>query len=379
MSANELLIPEITANYLDETPYLKVQDAFKSKLLQYPSTYFVNNIQTEMDFIKLDNFILPFSVNYTEYENAMLCSPFACYVQYPKEISSKFEKLWMKKLIGMYTFAGQYFTKLGRINQVININNNLLSLNRYNEKITEHLNGLTKTLIVKYPRHALMFSRVNERLDETLLEKLNQAGYIVFFDRFTHILLPENNFIKCRHNKKDYEILGKTSYIVEEHESIIEQDIPRIWELYNALFIHKHSKFNPDYTVNFFKESIKHHWHSYQVLRNPEGKIDGFLSWQIENNTLLMGPLGYDLSLPQELGLYRMLFSLYVKQAYERQLIFNMGGGNDRFKINRGSTPTLEYTAVYCKHLPLIQQFPWKMIHKMIQLFLPKILKMNVF
>jgi hypothetical protein len=64
--------------------------------------------------------------------------------------------------------------------------------------------------------------------------------------------------------------------------------------------------------------------------------------------------LGYEQSLPLQLGLYRLLMALVMKTAFERDLILNLGAGSAKFKKMRGGQPVMEWHAFYTKHLPIL-------------------------
>ena len=57
--------------------------------------------------------------------------------------------------------------------------------------------------------------------------------------------------------------------------------------------------------------------------------------------------VGYDSTLPQDTGLYRMLMALGTRRARERKMLYNMSAGAASFKRNRGGVRALEYSAVY--------------------------------
>lgn len=68
---------------------------------------------------------------------------------------------------------------------------------------------------------------------------------------------------------------------------------------------------------------------------------------------------GYDTSLPQQLGLYRMLSARLIEIACERRVLLHESSGAAQFKRNRGAEAEIEYTAVQVGHLPLRRRLPW--------------------
>lgn len=331
-------------------------------LLENPSTTWVENVKTKMHALSLEQEMWALTLNATEYKNAIICSPYTTYVTYPLHALKKFSKYWIKCLVLLNAGIMAILCRLTKFNQVVQVNNNLNSLIRHPTIFSDYSRELTNTLTQQYPTHAINFFRVNEALDSNLLSALKNVGYLVFPDRMAHVFFPEKNFIKRSHTKRDLSLLKNTTYSVVSHDALTTADADRLAQLYCSLFIEKHSTHNPIYTATYFREAIRNHWHHYTALRNAEGRIDGFISWFIKDNVMTCGPLGYDCELDRKSGLYRQLVAVCLKYAWENQLIFNMGAGSDEFKSNRGSTETMEYTAVFCKHLPLYRQIPWKIM-----------------
>ncbi|HVY71025.1 MAG TPA: GNAT family N-acetyltransferase, partial [Verrucomicrobiae bacterium] len=62
--------------------------------------------------------------------------------------------------------------------------------------------------------------------------------------------------------------------------------------------------------------------------------------------------IGYDTSLPQELGLYRVLVTMLLQRTAEEKLLLNYSSGAGDFKRRRGGEPVIEFNAIYTRHLP---------------------------
>lgn len=339
------------------------------------STEYVSNVKTHMATLSVDHQSWPITVNNTEYANALICSPYTTYVTFPLSEFNQFKKIW-KKILLVINFSVNFFLyRFTQINRVVQVNNNLNSLIRHPALFSNHLFSLTEKLIQQYPAHAITFFRVNELLDTPFLKTLKNAGYIVFPDRPVHVFLLNTNYMNRSHTKRDLSLLKKTNYEILSHNQLTEQNAIRFEKLYHQLFIEKHSHLNPIYTEKYFRSAIKNHWHTYVALKNQQGEIDAFISWFISDNVMTCGPLGYDIEVDRKTGLYRQLVAICLDYANRNQFIFNMGGGSDEFKNNRGSTTTWEYTAVYCNHLPYYRHVPWKILQWACNQFIQKIMK----
>ena len=69
--------------------------------------------------------------------------------------------------------------------------------------------------------------------------------------------------------------------------------------------------------------------------------------------------VGYDTSLPQEVGLYRMLTADLSQTGIQRGLIAHQSAGVASFKRRRGFVGAIEYTAVFHQHLPIQRRWIW--------------------
>ncbi|PIZ03642.1 MAG: hypothetical protein COY58_08300 [Gammaproteobacteria bacterium CG_4_10_14_0_8_um_filter_38_16] len=349
-------------NFQTKIDEIKFTNPFLKELFIRESACFVSNLKTKIAALQCDDLMCLLTINEAEYENALICSPYTTYITYALDELKKFGKPWIKLLMLFYTGIMSIVFRLTQFNRVVQVNNNLNSLIKHPLLFSSLLPEITAALIKKYPSHAILFFRVNETLDAAFLAELKKNKYDTFPDRAAHIFLPEKKFLQRSHSKRDLSLLRNTSYTVVLHEALTAQDAERLADLYRLLFIDKHSTCNPIYTADYFQQAIKHHWHHYTALRNSAGQIDAFISWFESEKIMLCGPLGYDSEVDRKMGLYRQLVALCLQYANEHQFIFNMGGGSDEFKLNRGSTQVLEYTAIYYKHLPWYRRIPWKIL-----------------
>jgi len=339
-----------------------VSHRYISQLMRESVRDLVCNVETKIIAMTFDNEVWPLTVNQKEYQNALICSPYTTYITYPLSELKKFKKIWIKSVVLLNTTIMGAVCRLTKFNQVVQVNNYLNSLIKHSKKFVLLMPQITEEIIKKYPQHAITFFRVNDTLDSELLNALQKNGYFVFPDRVAHVFFPEKQFIKRSHSKRDLSLLRHSQYTMVTHDELMPEDGERLAELYRLLFVDKHSKYSPIYTAHYFRQAIYYRWHHYTALRNSEGNIDAFISWFENENILMCGPLGYDAMVDRKMGLYRQLVAMCLQYADSHQLIFNMGGGSDEFKLNRGSTETMEYVAVYCHHLAYYRQIPWKIL-----------------
>ena len=73
----------------------------------------------------------------------------------------------------------------------------------------------------------------------------------------------------------------------------------------------------------------------------------------IRNGAMTQPLFGYDTSLPQEEGLYRLLTLITLQEGVQRNLLVHASGGVGKFKKVRGGKSVTEYNAVFTSIYPL--------------------------
>jgi len=288
--------------------------------------------------------------------NSYVSSLYSAYVSYPLEeldlIKDKGSKRKAKLALKM---LGKVFRAID-IEKSVFIANFLISTNFYPkhfaDTIISHIAGLT----YKYHNDYICIRSLNESKDKELIKRLKDDGWIMIPARIVYLFdyadLEERK--KKNHYKKDMKLLKETTLELCEC-GFGDEDYMTMQKLFEALYIEKHSIQNPHFSADFIKRAYESgllELYSYRL----DGKIVAFISILDMEGTISTPMLGYDTSLPQELGLYRLLCAKLHSVAEERQRDINFSSGAGDFKKLRGGTPTLEYTAIYASHLSLVKQ-----------------------
>ena len=167
--------------------------------------------------------------------------------------------------------------------------------------------------------------------------------------------------LQSRQIREDRRVLRRHPYQILTGQDLADQDFERAVQLYNQLYITKYSSYNPRFTAEFFKLARHHNLLHFRALRR-EGRLDGIMGFFIRNGLMTQPVFGYDTTLPQEFGLYRLLTLLTLQEGLLRGLTVHASAGVGRFKKIRGAQSAIEYHAVYDRHLPPNRQRPWKLI-----------------
>ena len=291
--------------------------------------------------------------------NADVCVPSAHYVSYTIEQLVKRHPRLPRALVPAVTRPLGAALRTGGIDRVAFVNNWLLPTNPAPRLSAAEIAALTARLIAAYPDAAVVFRSVNPRLDPDGAAALRAEGYRLVRSRRVYLLdARSRRWLSHANARTDLRLLARTPYEVVRDPAAIAPHAARLAALYQDLYLRKHSRLNPHFTERFFALTLGEGILAYRALRR-DGRVDGFIAHFVEDGVVTGVVLGYERSLPQGLGLYRMLFALLTAEAAERELLLNLSAGAGRFKALRGAVPVEEFDAVYDRHLPAPRRVVW--------------------
>ncbi len=339
----------------------------------------IKNVRTEIDLIVVGDTPVPTTLNQAEYENSYVCSPYTAYISYSLEeldlITSKTQRAILKCIIK----SADKLLKNAQINKTLSINNWLVSTNLLPPWSAQTLAQLTPKLIERYPNHSFNIRSLNELHHTELMASLKAQGWHLIPARQVYLFDNQaRQWWKKSHTKRDQSLLRKTHLELVHPAEHIESDFEDIHRCFSQLFIEKHSKFNPQFTASFLYRMHLNNLLEFYSFRDPESqKIIASIGLMIQQDIITSPVVGYDTSLPQKLGLYRLLMAVLLKVTYESGKKMNLSSGASNFKRSRGGEPIIEYTAFYTKHLPINRRSSIALFAKALNFFGPKVLKDN--
>jgi hypothetical protein len=338
-------------------------------LIEQTPANFIGNAVTELYVLQIDGLVIPLTVNHKEYSNSYVCSPYTHYVTYAIQELVLLQNRILEKVLAIFLTAIGMGLKLGRLNQTVHINNWLLSTNLCVELAPAQIQAIVHFLLKRFPNHSLVWRSLNcQTIQSKLLTdclaqlrcRLVPSRQIYFLptDRSDGLLSKARWLVK-----RDYSLLEKKGYSIVGPTELARTDIPRLVELYNALYLDKYSMCNPWFNEEFMALAWRERLLEFHALRNNEtGYIDAVLGYYSREGVMTTPIFGYDTKLPQSTGLYRMLSAVLIRLAADHGLLLHESSGAAQFKRNRGATSTIEYTAVYDRHLPLYRRLGWSLL-----------------
>ena len=259
-----------------------------------------------------------------------------------------------------------------------------------------------------HPKRAVVFSSI-DRLGPSLRIKksLGRLNGRSVFSRQVHYQDAKDSKVWKKSSTR-----GDLSY----SKSLIESKSYHFFELKISIdslgnYVGKNGKVVSTKTLNMLLEQIVHLCEKLRLLKySQQGKpqfsstfirkamLENFLSL----NLLVKGPdqgrvpksaslvhgvfglwtrggvlatplLGYDIALPQNAGLYRMLCLEIIQIGKKKQLLVNGGDGVGDFKRKRGAKSCTEYNVV-CIHdsLPFYRRLPWIALEMITRSLIPR-------
>lgn len=322
--------------------------------LTTPTNQLIKNIQTDFRLLRLGKVLMPVTINNEEFKNSFVCSPYTTYMSYAIEELQKLGLPIMTKPLEILLIGMGHLIKSAKINKVIQCNNWLLSTNHYEDFSIDLITKVTLEMKKLFPEHYILFRSLNYYSNSDLIQKLRSSGYLLIPTRQIYIFdRSKEDYLKRNHLKRDLKLIKKGNFTLLNHSEIKATDYHRIIELYNALYLEKHSYYNPMFTPQFIENCHKNNIMQMYGLLDSDGKLQGIIGYFTRSHLMTTPFIGYNTSLSQKLGLYRILIALVLRDAAEKNITLNLSSGASEFKRLRGGKPEIEYSAAYIKHLSL--------------------------
>ncbi|WP_375773664.1 GNAT family N-acetyltransferase [Archangium gephyra] len=347
-----------------DSPEGRFARAYLTPLMKRGSEAFVSD-RTTLRLVELDGHVLPLAINDAEYGNSPMLSNFARYVTLQVKAIERgnWGPVYGRLVRGVLHGVGAML-KAARIDRCVYVDHWLVLRNRGVLLSAEQVRRLTAFLTERFPGHALVFPALSLATHAPLLNTLGGEGYEAVYAFHTRVLLPYKAEVsrQVRENRRrDARLLEASGYEVVDGQAR-PGCAPRLAELYRLLNEEKYST-NQRMAPEFFEAALRDGTLHFR-LAVKDGRIDGFFAYAVSHDVLFAPVFGYDVNLPQELGLYRGLVHQLIQEAMELGVAVELGAGADQFKSMRGDSPMPRYSAVYTRHLPGWRQQGWRLLRR---------------
>jgi hypothetical protein len=365
---------------ITQQPVSTMAQAWFGPLLEHGSTFAADNLRTELSFLQVENLEFPLSCNDHDWDNSWVCSPWTHYISCGQEETERYAPGWAAKLLRpLWRSLGGWLQR-AEFNRVVMVNNWLLSTVPWPAWSAVELPALLRTLTERWPNHAVVLRSLNAQESAPLLLALSAAGALIIPSRQVWWFPPESAVVAAsRDFRKDVKLLQREDLQLVAHEELVPEDFGKLRQLYAQLYLEKYSTNNQRFTIEWLQHLHQTNLLHFTALRQPGGNFVGVEAYAQHHGILTSPVVGYDLSLPQTLGLYRRLAVIPLLASRRLGMPLNMSAGVGKFKAARGGIPTMEYMAVLAGHLPPKRQRPWQAIQQVSEhLLAPAVRRWNL-
>ena len=254
-----------------------------------------------------------------------------------EEVASKSMAAWSIRC------AGQLARLLG-IDDIILVGNAPVSTNILTEQHILGIPLLCQQLASSHKNHFIGVRNLQAGKHGILIERLKSQQFYAIPARIVY----EFDFRptlekKHSHLQRDRSALKRSGLQVNVLTSVSAAQAAHLRDLYQAIYIEKHSALNAQYTAQFFADMLAFNVMTALVLQDADGRIVAFAMLYEVDDTLTVPALGYDARYAIN-GLYRLLFAAITFHAQEKRMLLNYSSGAGDFKRKRGGVAQLEYT-----------------------------------
>lgn len=326
--------------------------------IEQGSRKLIANVDTEVWLAQVDDILMPVTKNTAQYENSYVCSFFSHYISYCKEEMDivgvgilKYAFIPLLSLLG-------WIAKLAEMNKAVILNNFMLSTNLYVPISKEQYKQLVLAAKNKFPDFLIAFRSLNEDYNAQALADLTDLGGVKIASRRVYLLKPENIRTKARKQlRRDTKMWYEKEYY---WEPATLADIPDMDRFYSSLYLEKYSKFNPQFTPNYYHYMINSKLFYMRMLKQKE--VNKGVCGLFSNGLGTTPPIfGYDTKSDKSEGIYRAL-SLWGWQMIQENIVkqMNFSSGVSLFKRARGAVGRTEYSVLFNEHLSYGKRLFWK-------------------
>ncbi len=259
------------------------------------------------------------------------------------------------------------------LRQAVGIENYPFSTNDLSQISVANLDQIQAPLLREFPRQALWLRGLYKEFHPELFAYLKEQGWRVFPVKPVYDFRTDSADFNLKDAvKRDLKLMNKYSYRFDEDSlSWSAADWNRALELYRMVYIHKHSILNPDFREGAFSELAALGSLEFCGIRDSSNHLVAIAAFRRHGTDFYSNPIiGYDTSLPQQLGCYRIMTAKIIERMKARRLRFNFSSGVGEFKRRRGGVQEFEYHAVFDQHLPRLARQAFSTVHGLSKSFM---------
>lgn len=356
-----------------ETEHLR---KFIEPLIKHGIPEYVVNVDAKMFALQVDELVLPVLVPQKNKHNSYVCSPHNNYITLGKDNIKLFNNRFVIGMMNALLAPLDKLTKYGHLDNVVYVNHRLSAMDLYPREITtSRLSKIVDFLQERFPDRAIIFRSLNAISTPSLIPDLKELDCHLIPSRYVYLTdCTDERVFQARVVKTDFKVWNQSSYEYVSEKLATKENCSDFYRLERLLYIIQHSSLHPEYKQNFVELLFSSGFMKFKSLRR-EGKCVGVAGY-LENAGVMYCPfIGFDKGDPDHSMIFRLLNTSLLLEAKEKRYLYHQSAGASFYKTIRRAKGTLEYNAVYTKHLPKKQKMVWYLLSKFINSFGPNLMK----
>lgn len=333
-------------------------EAFVSLWQNHAPEDLIANLTTKVQRLDIGGQSFPLTLN-DGAPTCYLCHPTTGYIDYALDETRNFAAHpSLRAATSALIRVAKPLVKAAGLDRQVQLNNWLFSTNPVPDLTEAQATEIRDRLLSDHPTRAILIRSLNKMADAETMEALTSAGFQLLPARQIYIfsdLSPDRR--ETTNMRRDRKHLAKTPLTRIGNDGFTESDYLDCARLYAALYLHKYTALNPDYTAEYIAQMHRAGLIQLAGFRDETGALVAVTGLFESGRTLTQPIVGYDTSRPMAEGLYRLVMQVARDHAAAKGLFFNCSAGAAGFKRHRGGVSVIEYTAVYTRHLPRHRRF----------------------
>ena len=291
--------------------------AFNELFTAGPAEAMISNLRTVCGLREVGPLLLPVTINSNPEPTCYLCCPSVAYIDYARDELRHFSDFrLLSGALDALLRLGYPLIRLARLDRQVQLNNWLLATNPIPDVTSDALRAVTEQVVRDKPGHVVVWRSLNDYGDRDAIEMFRQAGYRMYPARQIYLFDCREREPKIhRDERRDMAILESGEFKLVMPADFRGEDFARAQVLYQHLYLEKYTWLNPQYTPLFMQTMLAKGILDFRGLRADDGQLAGVIAFFDQDRTMTAPIVGYDATLPQEKGLYRMLMALASQRA----------------------------------------------------------------
>lgn len=333
-------------------------------LFAHPLNKLLCNADARIETLVAGSLTLPCTVVDRIMPNCYTVSPYAALIGYARDELVKLP-FWQRMLAGGLLRLLGGILHLTQTDRAATLNNYTLSTNTLPQALLQCAPGLlTRAASSRFPDHCLLIRSLNRRQHGAFIDGLQQQGWLPVVSRQVYLFEDLSSAMDKANAKRDQKLLFDGKFIFRQlHRDSPAADFKAAEHWYNMLYLEKYSRQNVQFSAFCLHEMVKLGILDLWLLEDAADGTSVGTAGLIGEDGILTAPIvGYDTGRPASDGLYRRIIAHVMHIVRRRGQRLNLSSGAPGFKLMRGAQAELEYTLVYCSHLPFRRRSIWRLL-----------------